>query len=194
MLFPPPKPPQPRRVVVTGAGIITAFGAGWKINAEGFRSGRTAFRPVTLFDVSRQRCKIAAEIDLPGNLPPNRLSRGRFATAAARLAPAPAGRAGSVDSIRLDAGRLCSVGPRHDQRRNVPRPGISSPSPPIALLFQAPGVSASRIIWCSSRGSIWPTPSASRQKSSPSPTPVPRGPTPSDTLGNWCAKDGRRGF
>jgi 3-oxoacyl-[acyl-carrier-protein] synthase II len=76
MLFPPPKPPQPRRIVVTGAGIITAFGAGWKINAEGFRSGRTAFRRVTLFDVSRHRCKIAAEIDLPGDLPPNRLSRG----------------------------------------------------------------------------------------------------------------------
>jgi 3-oxoacyl-[acyl-carrier-protein] synthase II len=76
MLFPPPKPPPPRRIAVTGAGIITAFGAGWNINAEGFRSGRTAFRPVTLFDVSRQRCQIAAEIDLPGNLPPNRLSRG----------------------------------------------------------------------------------------------------------------------
>ncbi len=76
MLFPPPKSPPPRRIVVTGAGVITAFGAGWKINAEAFRSGRTAFRPVTLFDVSRQRCKIAAEIDLPGDLPPNRLSRG----------------------------------------------------------------------------------------------------------------------
>jgi 3-oxoacyl-[acyl-carrier-protein] synthase II len=76
MLFPLPKTPRPRRIVITGAGVITAFGAGWKINAEGFRSGRTAFRPVTLFDVSRQRCKIAAEIDLPGDLPPNRLSRG----------------------------------------------------------------------------------------------------------------------
>jgi 3-oxoacyl-[acyl-carrier-protein] synthase II len=76
MLFPLPKTPRPRRIVVTGAGVITAFGAGWKINAEGFRSGRTAFRPVTLFDVTRQRCKIAAEIDLPGDLPPNRLSRG----------------------------------------------------------------------------------------------------------------------
>jgi len=61
---------------VTGAGVITAFGAGWKINADGFRSGRTAFRPVTLFDVSRQRCKIGAEIELPADLPPNRLSRG----------------------------------------------------------------------------------------------------------------------
>jgi 3-oxoacyl-[acyl-carrier-protein] synthase II len=79
VLFPAPRcsrAAKANRVVVTGAGIITAYGAGWKINAEGFRSGRAAFRPVTLFDVSRQRCKIAAEIDLPEHLPPNRLSRG----------------------------------------------------------------------------------------------------------------------
>jgi 3-oxoacyl-[acyl-carrier-protein] synthase II len=79
VLFPAPGIPhaaRPHRVAVTGAGIVTALGAGWKINAEGFRSGRTAFRPVTLFDVSRQRCKIAAEIDLPAELPPSRLSRG----------------------------------------------------------------------------------------------------------------------
>ncbi len=47
---------------------------GWKANAEGFRAGRTAFRAVTLFDVSRQRARIAAEIDLPQSLPPTRLS------------------------------------------------------------------------------------------------------------------------
>jgi 3-oxoacyl-[acyl-carrier-protein] synthase II len=79
LLFPAPKTSsaaRPTRVVVTGAGIITAFGAGWKINAEGFRSGRAAVRPVTLFDVSRQRAKIAAEIDLTQELPPTRLSRG----------------------------------------------------------------------------------------------------------------------
>ena len=75
MPFPlPNQSGAPHRVVVTGAGIITALGAGWKINADGFRSGKTAFRPVTLFDVSRQRTKIAAEIDLPGNLPATRLS------------------------------------------------------------------------------------------------------------------------
>jgi len=60
-------------VVVTGAGIVTAYGAGWAANADGFRSGRTTFRPVTLFDVSRQRSKIAAEVDLPEALPATRL-------------------------------------------------------------------------------------------------------------------------
>lgn len=71
MLFSPAQKKSPSaRVVVTGAGVVTAFGAGWKINADGFRAGKTAFRPVTIFDVSRQRTKIAAEVDLPESLPP----------------------------------------------------------------------------------------------------------------------------
>ncbi|MBU6409689.1 MAG: beta-ketoacyl-[acyl-carrier-protein] synthase family protein [Verrucomicrobia bacterium] len=73
MLFPRTQTGS-RRVVVTGAGIVTALGAGWAANAAGFRAGRTAFRPVTLFDVSRQRAKIAAETDLPMRLPPSSLS------------------------------------------------------------------------------------------------------------------------
>jgi 3-oxoacyl-[acyl-carrier-protein] synthase II len=79
LLFPAPKissAARPARVAVTGAGIITAFGSGWKTNAEGFRSGRAAIRPATLFDVSRQRSKLAAEIDLTNEPPPARLSRG----------------------------------------------------------------------------------------------------------------------
>jgi 3-oxoacyl-[acyl-carrier-protein] synthase II len=52
---------------------VTALGLGWLANASGFRAGRTAFRPVTLFDVSRQRTKLAAEVDLPADLPPSLL-------------------------------------------------------------------------------------------------------------------------
>jgi 3-oxoacyl-[acyl-carrier-protein] synthase II len=64
--------------VVTGAGVITALGPGWKSNAEGFRAGRVAIRPITLFDVSRQRVKVAAEVELPPVLPTTRLSKRRI--------------------------------------------------------------------------------------------------------------------
>jgi len=79
MLFPTTSPLQTPRVVITGAGIVTALGWGWKSNAEGFRAGRTAFRPVSLFDASRQRAKNAAEVDLPAALPPTRLNAKQIA-------------------------------------------------------------------------------------------------------------------
>ena len=79
MLYPTPTPSRPHRVVITGAGIITGLGTGWRVNAEGFRAGRQAFRPVTLFDVSHQRARIAAEVDLPGELPESKLSARRVA-------------------------------------------------------------------------------------------------------------------
>lgn len=76
MLFPTPQPlGVPHRVVITGAGIVTALGLDWESNAEGFRLGRVAFRPVTLFDVSQQRVKTAAEVVLPGDLPPTLLKK-----------------------------------------------------------------------------------------------------------------------
>src|ERR1035437_7731374 len=76
MLFRPntPVPQPPPRVVISGAGIVTALGLGWTPNAEGFRAGRTAFRPVSLFDVSRQRVRTAAEVALPAVLPTTRLT------------------------------------------------------------------------------------------------------------------------
>lgn len=53
--------------------MVTALGIGREANAAGFRSGRGAFRPVTLFDVSRQRVKQAAEVELSGPWPASKL-------------------------------------------------------------------------------------------------------------------------
>ena len=52
-------------MVITGAGIHTSMGGGWAANAEGFRVGRTAFRAVDLFDVSRQRVGTAGQAEMP---------------------------------------------------------------------------------------------------------------------------------
>lgn len=66
MLFPVSHPPdRQHRVVVTGAGIITSLGTGWPTNAEAFRLGKVGIRAATLIDVSRQRVKVAGEVDLP---------------------------------------------------------------------------------------------------------------------------------
>lgn len=74
MLFPSAhRPSSPPRVVITGAGIVTSLGIGWEKNAEGFRLGRVALKPVTLFDVARQRVKIAGEVGLPDRLPAMKL-------------------------------------------------------------------------------------------------------------------------
>lgn len=105
MRFPAPSAPFPRRVVVTGAGMITALGPDWAANAAGFRRGQPAFREVTRFPVLGQRVTRAAEVVLDGPLPPTRLGRraaerldaaGRFlviamaeALAQARFEPGP---------------------------------------------------------------------------------------------------------
>lgn len=65
-------------MVITGAGMVTSLGADWASNAEGFRVGRRAFRPVSLFDVSRQRVKVAGEVELPARVPRTLLSTKHF--------------------------------------------------------------------------------------------------------------------
>ena len=46
---------------------------------EGFRTGRRAFRGVTLFDVSRHRTKVAAEADIPSDVSMMKLHSARDA-------------------------------------------------------------------------------------------------------------------
>jgi 3-oxoacyl-[acyl-carrier-protein] synthase II len=100
-LFDTPLPRDPRAVVVTGAGLISPMGRDCSENAAGFRAGRMAFSPVTLFDVSRQRVGTAGQVDLPEPEPGmsrkawSRMDRGtRLAWLAAREAMAAAGISG----------------------------------------------------------------------------------------------------
>jgi 3-oxoacyl-[acyl-carrier-protein] synthase II len=73
------------------------MGMDFQENAAGFREGRTALSPVTLFDVSRQRVGTAGQIDLPDHGFPSRMDRGsRLAWLAAREAMAQAGLAGGA--------------------------------------------------------------------------------------------------
>ncbi len=46
------------------------MGNGWRINADGFRAGRTALKKISLFDASRYRVDRSGEVDLPAQLPP----------------------------------------------------------------------------------------------------------------------------
>lgn len=98
-----PLPSRPRTVVVSGLGIVSPMGRDLAENTAGFRAGRTAFSPITLFDVSRQRVGTAGQVDLPEAVPDtgitrkawSRMDRGtRLAWLAAREAMAAAGLSG----------------------------------------------------------------------------------------------------
>ena len=79
------------------------MGRDWTENVAGFQAGRSAFGPVTLFDVSRQRVGTAGQVDLQETAPDSgisrkawdRMDRGtRLALLAAREALAQAGLSG----------------------------------------------------------------------------------------------------
>jgi 3-oxoacyl-[acyl-carrier-protein] synthase II len=75
-----------RRVVVTGLGAMSPFGAGVKAYWAGLAAGTCAIRPLTLLDPEGFRCRIAAEVPelVAGS---GRRSRAdRLALAAAREA------------------------------------------------------------------------------------------------------------
>lgn len=79
-------------------GIVSPMGMDSAENSAGFRAGRAAFSPVTLFDVSRQRVGSAGQVDLPERLDglsknaASRMDRGtRLAWLAAREALEHAG-------------------------------------------------------------------------------------------------------
>lgn len=51
-----------RRVVITGMGAITPIGLNVEEFWKGVKAGKTGFAPITRFDASEYKCKIAAEV------------------------------------------------------------------------------------------------------------------------------------
>ena len=58
----PDWPATPRRVVVTGMGMLTALGKDVASTWEGMVAGRSGVGPITSFDPSRLECRIAGEV------------------------------------------------------------------------------------------------------------------------------------
>lgn len=91
---------KPRRAVITGMGVVAPGAIGTKAFWARMISGRTATRPITLFDPSAFRCRIAAEVDfdpIREGLSPKEVRRldraGQFALVATREA---------INASRLD--------------------------------------------------------------------------------------------
>lgn len=98
-----------RRVVVTGLGAITPIGVGRERLWQGLRAERSAVGPVTRFDPSIFRSRVAAEVNdfVPGDhLDQKRAKRldrfAQFAVAASRMALEDAG----LDLAREDRERI----------------------------------------------------------------------------------------
>lgn len=76
-----------RKVAITGAGAVTAFGAGVETLWEALLSGRTALRPPQRLDVARFPGAVVAEIgSLPSDSEEDTPQAARLALAAAREA------------------------------------------------------------------------------------------------------------
>ena len=143
-------------MVITGAGVVTSMGRGMADNAAGFREGRTAFRPVDLFDVSAQRAKTAGQAAMPerpvlaglGRRDWDRMDRGtRFALVAALEALGEAGVSGPMPSVVGTSAGAMPVGEafyRHawngDRRGQFRRVECYQPQRQLTTMLRALGV------------------------------------------------------
>ncbi|MET8973511.1 beta-ketoacyl-[acyl-carrier-protein] synthase family protein [Streptomyces hydrogenans] len=107
-----------RRAVITGIGVVAPAAVGREAFWDLLSSGRTATRPISLFDASAFRSRIAAEVDfdaVAAGLSPQEIRRmdraGQFAVVSAREALADSGLdIGGVDPGRLSVSLGSAVG------------------------------------------------------------------------------------
>ena len=97
-----------RRVVVTGIGAITPIGNNAKDTWENLKAGKNGIAPITLFDTSNHKAKLAAEVknfDPRQYLDVNDIFRtdryAQFAVAAAQQAVEESGIEGTVEPERF---------------------------------------------------------------------------------------------
>jgi 3-oxoacyl-[acyl-carrier-protein] synthase II len=53
---------HPRRVVITGMGLVSPLGNDLKSFWDNLSNGRSGIGPITLFDVTQYDCRIAGEV------------------------------------------------------------------------------------------------------------------------------------
>ena len=105
-----------RRVVITGLGIVSPLGIGWRDAWDAALAGRSTARRITRFDTTHHACKIACEVEGfdPADHGIDRRAQRRmdrasqFAVAAARMALDDAGLEIEGDGER--AGTVISTG------------------------------------------------------------------------------------
>src|SRR5437868_7956215 len=113
----------PRRVVITGLGLVTSIGTGVEVFAAGLRAGRSGAKPITAFDTPgfahANGCAID-DFDPKGWLrvvDVNELGRAaQFSVAAARMAVADAGL--TEDELRA-CRSLVSIGTTDGESRDL---------------------------------------------------------------------------
>lgn len=105
---------EKKRVVVTGLGAVTPIGVGVPAFWEAAKAGKTGFGPITTFDTTEYKCKLAAEVkdfdaaQFMDKKAARRMEQfSQFAVAAAGEAIQDAG----LDMEKEDAYRVgCAVG------------------------------------------------------------------------------------
>lgn len=132
-----------RRVVITGLGAVTPIGHGHQGLWDGIRRGASAVRPLTRFDATPYRARMAAEaeINLADHLDRKQMKRldrfAQFAMVAARMAVEDAGLQlaaeppGSVGVIMGSA--LGGITMAETQYLNYLQHGLRAVNPALAL-------------------------------------------------------------
>ena len=161
-----------KRVVVTGMGAITPIGNSVEAFWDSVKQGKTGFAPITAFDTTDYKCKLAAEVkdfdaaEFMDKKAARRMERfSQFAVAAAREAMEDAGidmakedpyRAGcavgsgigSLQSMEKEHARLMEKGPSRVAPLFVPLMISNMAAGNVSIAFQLKGKSINVVTAC----------------------------------------------